>query len=145
MKHFLINLDNNNVSQEFAEEIVDFLVTVPRLCEAFKKRFFVQPNPKDIFILALTELRDTGDIDCLVRALNWQQNTIDALSFDVERFNRTLLQLDVYRQKCARLQHSITTLRQRNAELIKALKESNSSIPKRHQYETTKKNQSKSW
>lgn len=135
-----ITIYNNQVSEEFAEQIVDFLISIPRVCEAFKNRLFVQPNPKDIFILALTELRDTGDIDCLVRALNWQQNTIDSLRHDVDHYHKTLLKLDVVRQECARLQHNLTVLRNRNSELVKALQESKVSIPKRKEYEIKKKN-----
>lgn len=135
-----ITIYNDSVSEEFAESIVDYLISIPRLCEAFKNRLFVQPNPKDIFILALTELRDTGDIDCLVRALNWQQNTIDSLRCDVDRYHSTLLKLDALRQECARLQHNLSVVRNRNAELIKALKECSCKIPKRNEYEIKKKN-----
>lgn len=139
MKHILINLDKDNVSEEFAEEIVDYLISIPRLCKAFKNRLFVQPNPKDIFILALTELRDTGDIDCLVRALNWQQNTIDSLLFDVEHYRKCLLKLDDLRVECSRLQHNLSVVRSRNAELIKALKEQHCKIPKHGQYDKEQK------
>lgn len=136
----LINLVNNNCSSEFAEEVVDFLINCPNIKEAFINRLFVKPDPKDIFILALTELRDTGDIDCLVRALNWQQNTIDSLRCDVDNYHKTLLKLDVLRQECSRLQHNLSVVRDRNAQLIKALKEHYCPIPKSKNHEIKKKN-----
>lgn len=135
---------NNDCSVEFAEEIVDFLIKIPRLCDAFKRRLFVQPDPKDIFILALTELRDTGDIDCLIRSLNWQQNTINSLLCDVDALNRSLIQTDRLRQEVARLRHNIGVVRNRNSELLSALKSNGCTIPKRKENEIKKKNQSTS-
>lgn len=135
---------NNDCSVDYAEEIVDYLITIPRLRDAFKRRLFVQPDPKDIFILALTELRDTGDIDCLVRSLNWQQNTIDSLLCDVESLNRSLVQTDRLRQEVARLRHNIGVVRNRNSELLRSLKLNGCKIPKRNEYEIKKKDQNKS-
>lgn len=135
-----ITIYNNDCSEEFAEEVIDFISSIPRLRDAFKRRFFVQPDPKDIFILALTELRDTGDIDCLIRALNWQQNTIDSLRCDLDSFHRTLTKLDTYRQEVARLKHTVNVVRTRNSELIAALKASSVPIPKSKSNENKKKN-----
>lgn len=119
-----ITIFNDTVSPEFAEEIVDYLVKIPCLCEAFKNRLFVRNDPKDLFILSLTELRDTGDIDCLVRALNWQHNDIAYLSHQLQYYERSLVKLDSYRKECARLKDLSNKLRERNSELIKALKDS---------------------
>lgn len=143
-KKLFVELFKGDISETSAEELVDFLIEVPTLCECFKKRLFVQPNPKDIFILALTELRDTGDIDCLVRALHWQQNTIDSLRYDVDHYHKSLLKLDALRIECSRLQHNLGVVRSRNAELIRALQEQHCKIPKRGDYGKEQKKDTRS-
>ena len=137
MKHVIFL--NRNVSTDMAEHIVDMLVDYPTIMTAFKNRFFSQPDPKDIFILALTELRDTGDIDSLIRALNWQQNTINSLSCDLQGYHRSLSKLDTYRQEVARLKHRCNVLSQRNCELIQALRASCVKIPKSKKHENPTK------
>ena len=96
----------------------------------FAQELYVSPSPSDLFVASLSELRDTGDIDALVRALNWQHNDISFLSSQLDGYERTLVKMDKLRQECARLRDSANKLRERNSALIQALKESNSPIPK---------------
>lgn len=88
------------------------------------------PDSRDLFVRALAELRDTGDIDCLVRALNWQHNDIAFLSHELAQFESSIAKLDKLRIQVARLKDANNTLKQRNIELINALRSSNLKIPR---------------
>lgn len=112
---------------------LDFLKTIfsnKKLVDDIVKRVFPEASPKDLFVQSLANLRDTGDIDSLVRALNWQHNDISYLSHQLVHYESSLRKLDELRVTCARLRDSAEQLRKRNSELITALREANVKIPK---------------
>lgn len=94
------------------------------------------PDTRDLFVRALSELRDTGDIDCLVRALNWQHNDIAFLSHELSQFESSLAKLDKLRVQVARLKDANNTLKQRNIELMNALRSSNLKVPRSNEKKT---------
>ena len=110
--------------------IVDILLSDPVLRKSLRDAFFDRPSPTDLFIISLAQLKDNGDIDSLVRALNWQHNDIAFLSSRLEGYERSLQKLDDLRREVARLRDDAVKLRERNSALIRALKDSNVSIPK---------------
>ena len=115
-------------SDQQQRDILDALLH-SSIRSAMSDVLLVSPDPKDLFVVALSQLRDSGDIDVLVRALNWQHNDIAFLSHQLQGYERSLSKLDTYRKECARLRDAANNLRDRNSELIKALTESNIKIP----------------
>lgn len=131
--------DPNLVLEDDVTDLVDVVCDSP-LFPLIEQRVFAKVgDPRDLFVKSLAELRSTGDIDCLVRHLSWQQSDISNLLCELKEYNRCLKKLDEFRVKCSRLQDSVTKLRERNAELVRAIKDSNISIY------GTKKIENKSW
>ena len=120
--------DFDYYSEQQQRDILDALLH-SSIRSAMSEVLLVSTKPDDLFVVSLSQLRDTGDIDCLVRALNWQHNDIAYLSHQLHGYERSLEKLDIYRKEVARLRDSANKLRERNSELIKALKESNIKIP----------------
>ena len=106
------------------------------LSHEFRSQISSVPDSRDLFVRALAELRDTGDIDCLVRALNWQHNDIAFLSHELSQFESSLAKLDKLRVQVARLKDANNTLKQRNIELINALRSSNLKVPRSNEKKT---------
>lgn len=79
-------------------------------------------TPDDLFIKALAQLKDTGDIDVLVRHLSWQQNDIAFLSHQLKDYESTLVKLDKALSDVARLRDSCNRLRKRNGELLHTIR-----------------------
>lgn len=117
--------DPNLVLEEDVTDLVDVVCDSP-LFHLIEQRVFARVgDPRDLFVKSLAELRSTGDIDCLVRHLSWQQSDIANLLCEIKDYNRLFKKLDEYRVRSARLQDSITKLRERNAELVRAIKNFN--------------------
>lgn len=79
-------------------------------------------TPDELFIKALAQLKDTGDIDVLVRHLSWQQNDIAFLSHQLKDYESTLVKLDKSLSDVARLRDSCNRLRKRNGELLHTIR-----------------------
>lgn len=111
---------SDEVSQDI-NHLLDLIATCPYLVNRLKDYSVFQPveaSPDDLFVIALSKLRDSGDIDCLVRSLNWQQNDIAFLSNELKTFERTLVKLDDSLRKIAKLRDDSNKLRKRNATLL---------------------------
>lgn len=121
----VMRVDPNLVLEEDATDLVDVVCDSPLYAMIEERVFAKVGDPRDLFVKALAELRSTGDIDCLVRHLSWQQSDISNLLCELKDYNRSLKKLDDFRIKCSRLQDSVTKLRERNAELVRAIKNSN--------------------
>ena len=122
--------DFKSYSDRDKSVIVDLIYNEPKFRDALRDKFFDAPSPRDLFVVSLANLRESGDIDVLIRALNWQHNDIAYLTSRLVGYERNLEQLDSLRIEVARLKDSANQLRERNSELIRALRESNTKIPK---------------
>lgn len=119
------------------EKLVDIILRHDLVNKAIRRRLLGEkPQPKDIFIHALSCLKDSGDIDVLVRALNWQQHDIAFLSDRLQSLDRSIKVADDLRVKSARLQDTVNTLRDRNAELVKFIKSLGYGTPKKSKKNT---------
>ena len=126
------HFDLNDICDFDIELLVDIILRHDLVNKAIRRRLLGEkPQPKDIFIHALSCLKDTGDIDVLVRALNWQQNDIAFLSDRLQSLDRSIKVADELRVKCARLQDTVNSLRERNAELVKYIKSFGYGTPKK--------------
>ena len=117
---FIIDLD----TEDDILCILDIIISCPYLVERLKEYSVFKPveaSPDDLFVIALFKLRDTGDIDSLVRSLNWQQNDIAFLSNELKTFERTLVKLDESLSKIAKLRDDSNKLRKRNASLLSTI------------------------
>lgn len=108
-------------------EYVNKIILCPELRSMLIDSLLVDPlDPRDSFMVALSNLKYNGDIDSLVRMLSWQHNNILALTDQCKDLDRTLLKLDDFRVKVAKLTRECNLLRERNAALsfnIKKLKQ----------------------
>ena len=133
-------------SDEDWDDLVELLQDEIPFVKRFRAIFFSRkPQAKDLFIESLSRLCDDGDIDVLVRHLNWQHEVIAFLTSQLKSYESSLAKLDDLRVACARLRDQANRLRERNSALIKALRESSISIPKTPQsHEKSKKNKTSS-
>ena len=110
------------VTRKEINDFVDFLLDTPfrdSIISKVRSLVLSRPSSRDLFVRSLSELADTGDIDTLVRHLNWQHNDIMHLTHELQGYERALVSLDKLRQKNARLHDEINKLRSRNSELVK--------------------------
>ena len=108
---------------DIQEEILSILLSSDLLRKSVMQRLLVQPlDPKDTFMVSLSRLRDDGDLQHLVRALNWQHMDICNLKEQLVGYERALKVTDKLRQDTARLRDNVNKLRDRNGELIKQIK-----------------------
>lgn len=132
MKPYLIHLANEFV-KEFEDPITfdiqdafNILLTSPLLrkymIDFVNKNTPKSSTPDDLFIKALAQLKDSGDIDVLVRHLSWQQNDIAFLSHQLKDYESTLVKLDKALSDVARLRDSCNRLRKRNGELLHTIR-----------------------
>lgn len=103
----------------FTKAVVGCPVLLQRILKASNSRV----NSRDLFIQSLASLKDTGELDVLYRSLEWQHNDICHLTHELQHYERALEQLDDYRVKLARVKDDCAKLRERNAALVKQLKE----------------------
>lgn len=128
----LSRFDSDDFCDFDIELLVDIILRHDLVNKAIRRRLLGEkPQPKDIFIHSLSCLKDSGDIDVLVRALNWQQNDIAFLSDRLQSLDRSIKVADDLRVKSARLQDTVNTLRERNAELVKFIKSLGYGTPKK--------------
>lgn len=121
----VMRYDHYGVCENDVNNLLEVICLSP-LLPLIEQRIFARVgDPRDLFVKSLAELRSTGDIDCLVRHLSWQQSDIVNLLCEIKDYNRCLAKLDEFRIKCSRLQDSVTKLRERNADLVRAIKNSN--------------------
>lgn len=121
----VMRYDHDSVCADDVNNLLEIICASP-LSLLIEERIFAKVgDPRDLFVKSLAELRSTGDIDCLVRHLSWQQSDIANLLCEVKDYNRCLAKLDEFRVKCACLQDSVTKLRKRNSELVRSIKNSN--------------------
>lgn len=127
---------------KFVQALLGCPLLVPRLKAGLSRS---KPQSKDLFIEALSRLCDDGEIDVLVRHLNWQHEDIAFLTSQLKSYESSLAKLDDLRVACARLRDQANRLRERNSALIKALRESSIPLPKKpKQHEKSKKNKNSS-
>ena len=103
----------------FSNAVVLCPVMLQRILKASSSRV----NSRDIFIQSLASLKDTGELDVLYRSLEWQHNDNCHLTHELQHYDRALERLDDYRVKFARVKDDCAKLRERNAALVKQLKE----------------------
>lgn len=107
---------------DIQEEILSILLSSDLLLKSVMQRLLVQPlDPTDTFMVSLSRMRDDGDIEHLVRALNWQHLDICNLKEQLVGYERALKVTDKLRQDTARLRDSVNKLRDRNGELMRTI------------------------
>lgn len=95
-----------------------------RLRQDIQERLLVHPlDPRDHFMVALSNLREDGDIEHLIRALNWMDDDIRLLSQEMSRLIGSDKAADKLRIEVARLKDSNNALREKNAQLREQLKQ----------------------
>lgn len=110
-------------TDDIQNEILSILLSSDYLLKSLMQRLMVHPlDPTDTFMISLSRMRDDGNLEHLVRALNWQHIDICNLKEQVVGYERSLKVTDKLRQETARLRDSVNKLRDRNGELMKQLK-----------------------
>lgn len=113
----------HSLSDDYKPLVLDKLL-VGRLRKDIQSRLLVQPlDPRDHFMVSLSNLREDGDIEHLVRSLNWMDDDLRYYKRRVDLLEGEQKIADKLRVEVARLKDSNNALREKNAQLKEQLKQ----------------------